>query len=102
MVSLQCFTNALSSEVLNADKPSISKMIVNTLKNATPPSRLLRLNPVSSRWEELDDTRSLERVNQMLRKNSGGTNIGAVATENSTLKSVVDASGNLFHLRRQN
>jgi hypothetical protein len=76
-------------------------MIVNTLQNSTPPSRFLRLNPVTSRWEELDDRRSLERVNQMLRKNGGGTNIGGVAAENSILKSEDDANGNLFHLRRQ-
>jgi hypothetical protein len=100
MVSFQFFTHVLSSEVLNADKPSISKMIVNTLQNSTLPSRFLRLNPVTLRWEELDDRRSVERVDQMLRK-SGGTNIGGVAAENSTLKSDVDANGNLFHLRRQ-
>jgi hypothetical protein len=75
--------------VLDVNKPSISEMIVNIVRNATPPSRFLRLSPVTSRWEELGARRSVERVDQMLRKGAN-TNTGVVAAKNTT---VVNADG---------
>ena len=65
-------------------------MIVNIVRNATPPSRFLRLSPVTSRWEELGARRSVERVDQMLLRMGANTNTGVVAAKNTTL---VNADG---------
>ena len=75
----------LTLEALDVDKPSISIMIVNNVRNATPPSRFLRLNPVTLQWEELSERRAVERVSQMLRQNPPAANTGGITPGNTTI-----------------
>ncbi len=84
----------ITLEVLDVYKPSISDMIVNIVRNATPPSRFLRLNPATSRWEELSDRRALERVSQMLNQNRLVTNTGGDTAGNTTIAAEGVAIGN--------
>lgn len=51
--------------LFEVNNSSISELIVNIVQSATPPSRFLRYNPVTSQWEELGDKRAVERVSQM-------------------------------------
>lgn len=50
------------------DKPKVSKLIVNALRDATPPSRFLRMNEETTRWEDVGDKRAAEKVSQTLRE----------------------------------
>lgn len=50
------------------DKPKVSKLIVNALRSADPPSRFLRMNDITTRWEEVGDKRAAEKVSQTLRE----------------------------------
>ena len=72
-------------EVFEVKKSSISETIVNIVRSATPPSRFLRYNPVTSIWEEIGDKRAVERVSQMLRQNDFAPNTGGVAAVNELL-----------------
>ncbi len=50
------------------DKPQVSKSIVSALRNANPPSRFLRHNEGTGRWEDVGDKRAAEKVSQTLRE----------------------------------
>lgn len=55
-------------EAKKIDKPNVSKLIVGALRSANPPSRFLRLNEETSRWEDVGDKRAAEKVSQTLRE----------------------------------
>lgn len=50
------------------DKPLVSRLIVTALRNADPPSRFLRKNDETTRWEDVGDKRAAEKVSQTLRE----------------------------------
>lgn len=50
------------------EKPKISRLIVKALRCAQPPSRFLRMNDDTSRWEDVGDKRAAEKVSQTLRE----------------------------------
>jgi len=50
------------------EKPTISKLIVKALRCAQPPSRFLRMNEDTGRWEDVGDKRAAEKVSQTLRE----------------------------------
>ncbi|KAL7540234.1 hypothetical protein ACHAXR_009960 [Thalassiosira sp. AJA248-18] len=50
------------------DKPKVSKLIVSALRDATPPSRFLRMNEETTQWEDVGDKRAAEKVSQTLRE----------------------------------
>lgn len=50
------------------EKPKISKLIVKALRCAQPPSRFLRMNEDTGRWEDVGDKRAAEKVSQTLRE----------------------------------
>ena len=80
--------------MLDIYKPSISDMIVNIVRNATPPSCFLRLNPVTLCWEELSDRRAVERVSQMLNQNCLTVNTGGIMAGNTNSTADGVAIGN--------
>ena len=81
---LHCFT-----EAKKIDKPSVSKLIVSALRNANPPSRFLRLNEETSRWEDVGDRRAAEKVSQTLREKDRGDS-KASANNNGSSKPSAD------------
>jgi len=50
------------------DKPKVSKLIVSALRGSNPPSRFLRMNEETTRWEDVGDKRAAEKVSQTLRE----------------------------------
>eukprot|EP01082_Thalassiosira_pseudonana_P011851 g10184.t1 g10184 contig4:1386953-1388368(+) len=54
------------------DKPKVAKMIVSALRNSNPPTRFLRMNVETSRWEDVGDRRAAEKVSQALREKERG------------------------------
>lgn len=54
------------------DKPKVSKLIVGALRSARPPSRFLRMNEATTRWEDVGDKRAAEKVSQTLREKERG------------------------------
>jgi hypothetical protein len=58
----------LSLVAKKIDKPNVSKLIVGALRSANPPSRFLRMNDETSRWEDVGDRRAAEKVSQTLRE----------------------------------
>ena len=83
---LHCFT-----EAKKIDKPSVSKLIVGALRNANPPSRFLRLNEETSRWEDVGDRRAAEKVSQTLREKDRGDS-KASANNNGSSKPSADTT----------
>ncbi len=55
-------------EAKKLDKPNVAKLIVGALRSAHPPSRFLKLNEATSRWEDVGDRRAAEKVSQTLRE----------------------------------
>lgn len=56
------------TEAKKTEKPNVSKLIVGALRSANPPSRFLKLNEKTSRWEDVGDRRAAEKVSQTLRE----------------------------------
>jgi hypothetical protein len=56
------------NQAKKVDKPQVSKSIVSALRNANPPSRFLRHNEGTGRWEDVGDKRAAEKVSQTLRE----------------------------------
>lgn len=56
------------NQAKKVDKPKVSKLIVNALRGANPPSRFLRMNDETARWEDVGDKRAAEKVSQNLRE----------------------------------
>ena len=83
---LHCFT-----EAKKIDKPSVSKSIVGALRSANPPSRFLRLNEETSRWEDVGDRRAAEKVSQTLREKDRGDS-KASANNNGSSKPSADTT----------
>lgn len=50
------------------DKPKYSKAIVQALREHENPSRFLRMNEVTNKWEDVGDRRAAEKVSQTLRE----------------------------------
>ena len=82
----------LNSEATTADKPSVSRSIVNLLRNANPPSRFLRQNSKTLRWQTIGDARASERIDQMLRQrqklSNANADSNAIEPESAALKSM--------------
>ena len=61
------------------DKPQVSRLIVSALRKANPPSRFLRHNEDTGRWEDVGDKRAAEKVSQTLREKDQDTKSDSVA-----------------------
>lgn len=59
----------LYNQAIKSDKSKILRKIVNTLRQANPPSRFLCRNKKTRLWEDVGDKRAAEKVGQLLRKN---------------------------------
>lgn len=56
------------NQARKVDKPKVSRLIVSALRKADPPSRFLRHNEETGRWENVGDKRASEKVSQTLRE----------------------------------
>lgn len=75
------------NQAKKVDKPQVSRLIVSALRKASPPSRFLRHNEETGRWEDVGDKRAAEKVSQTLREKDQDAKADYVArkTELGTL-----------------
>lgn len=64
-------------------KPNVSKLIVGALRSSNPPSRFLRLNEETSRWEDVGDKRATEKVSQALREKGRDSKAGGIKNKSA-------------------
>lgn len=76
------------------EKPKISKLIVKALRCAQPPSRFLRMNDDTGRWEDVGDKRAAEKVSQTLREKDKE---GATQEQVETMVKAGKSAFVLFH-----
>jgi len=67
------------NQAKKVDKPQVSRLIVSALRKANPPSRFLRHNEDTGRWEDVGDKRAAEKVSQTLREKDQDTKADSVA-----------------------
>mmetsp|Transcript_29739 Transcript_29739/g.63071 ORF Transcript_29739/g.63071 Transcript_29739/m.63071 type:complete len:157 (+) Transcript_29739:1037-1507(+) len=67
-VILSSNTGIPTTKRKKVDKPKVSKLIVSALRGSNPPSRFLRMNEETTRWEDVGDKRAAEKVSQTLRE----------------------------------
>ena len=50
------------------DKPAVSELVLNMIRNRDPPGRFLKKDPLSGGWYDIGDVRAKEKASQALRE----------------------------------